>query len=361
MALEQSIWKIDGNKATKVREAKLDKELVLEEIINADISVLDDGWMLIGRQVRTSYDKLIDLLAVDRNGNLIIIELKRDRTPRDVVAQALDYASWIKDLKADTIAALYRDYADKHGIPGTLEGRFKEIFGIDLDQDQLNQAHKMVIVASELDASTERIVNYLSDSLVPINALFFKTFSDGQSTFLSRAWLIEPEETENNTVKVTERVAWNGEYYVSFGEGQRKWTDALKYGFISAGGGAWYSGTLEMLQPGARVWVNLPGKGYVACGRVLKHSTIARDAVVLVNGEEKRLLDMQLEGSYKLPDRPDEDQEYVVPVEWIKAVPAAEAYRETGFFGNQNSVCQPRAKSWDFTVQTLKRVWEILE
>ena len=45
--------------------------------------------MLIGRQEDTGYGGRIDLLAVAPDGALILIELKRDRTPREVVAQAL--------------------------------------------------------------------------------------------------------------------------------------------------------------------------------------------------------------------------------------------------------------------------------
>lgn len=63
-----------------------------------DVSILNRDWLLIGRQVRTGFDKLIDLLAVDANGTVIVIELKRDNTPRDVVAQAIDYASRIMTL-----------------------------------------------------------------------------------------------------------------------------------------------------------------------------------------------------------------------------------------------------------------------
>ena len=49
--------------------------------------------MLIGRQVRTSFGGIIDLLAIAPDGSLVLIELKRDKTPREIVAQALDYAS----------------------------------------------------------------------------------------------------------------------------------------------------------------------------------------------------------------------------------------------------------------------------
>ncbi|MGH9043847.1 MAG: hypothetical protein ACRDVP_03245, partial [Acidimicrobiales bacterium] len=41
---------------------------------------------------------------------------------------------------------------------------------------------------------------------------------------------------------------------------------------------------------------------------------------------------------------PDESAEYAVPVEWVVAVPRAEAYWEKGLFANQNTVCKLRSK-----------------
>ena len=67
-----------------------------------------------------------------------------------------------------------------------------------------------------------------------------------------------------------EGAEWNGEYYVSFGgDENRDWSEAVQYGFISGGGGSWYSNTLSMLEPGARVWVNAPGTGYLGVGEVV--------------------------------------------------------------------------------------------
>ena len=54
-------------------------------------AILEDGGILIiGRQVRTDLGGFIDLLGVDRGGNVVVVELKRDRTPRDAVAQPLN-------------------------------------------------------------------------------------------------------------------------------------------------------------------------------------------------------------------------------------------------------------------------------
>jgi hypothetical protein len=58
---------------------------------------------------------------------------------------------------------------------------------------------------------------------------------------LSRAWLIDPAETQTNATvtPAREKEPWNGEVYASFGhdENGRLWSEARQYGFISAGGG----------------------------------------------------------------------------------------------------------------------------
>jgi len=105
-------------------------------IIDERIAKLFDEWMLIGRQEDTGFGGRIDLLAIAPDGSLVLIELKRDRTPREVVAQALDYAGWVEKLHAEDIATIYGRFA-----PGrSLAQDFRERFGQDLDEETLNRA-----------------------------------------------------------------------------------------------------------------------------------------------------------------------------------------------------------------------------
>ncbi len=80
MPIEHSLWKL-GEKPIELTTTTLDSEADLEDMIALDMNILSDQWLLIGRQVRTAYNKDIDLLAIDGSGSIIVIELKRNRTP----------------------------------------------------------------------------------------------------------------------------------------------------------------------------------------------------------------------------------------------------------------------------------------
>ena len=88
MPIEVGIWRMDDT-PKRIDFSIMETEKRLEETLVNDISILDTNLLLIGRQVPTDYGKFIDLLAMDREGNLVVIELEKDRTPREVVAQLL--------------------------------------------------------------------------------------------------------------------------------------------------------------------------------------------------------------------------------------------------------------------------------
>ena len=247
MPIHHAIWQV-GASPTPLTVSKLPSEQLLEDMIVKDPRILSNEWMLIGQQEITHYGGRIDLLAIAPDGSLVLIELKRDRTPREIVAQALDYASWIQELTADRIVQVYERFTKG----GSLQEAFQQRFGSALDEESLNHTHQIIIVAAELDPSTERIIGYLNERDIAINVLFFQVFQHGDQQLISRSWLIDPGETQANaavgTTAVGEKEPWNGEFYVSFGDASsRSWDDARKYGYISAGGGTWYSQTLKLL------------------------------------------------------------------------------------------------------------------
>jgi hypothetical protein len=362
MPIEQSLWSIDKT-VSALQISKTLTEEQLEEILEKNIAMLAPDWLVIGRQVLTAYGKYIDLLAIDSNGTLIIIELKKGQTSREVVAQGLDYATWVQSLTASQVADVYGDYSNKYlKSTESLDTAFQRKFKSKLEEESVNQSHQIVIVAPELDASTERIINYLNDSLVPINVVFFRIFEHNSQKLISRAWMIDPKETvDRATSQAGEKEPWNGEYYISFGhDAERSWDDALKLGFISGGGGTWYSRTLFQLKVGDRIWVNIPHTGFVGVGRVTETAKPVQESIFGADDKFGNLFDIGVKANYHREAIDDEDRaEYVVQVKWNKAVPMAEAVKEVGFFGNQHTVCKPSTPRWSHTVKRLKEIWNI--
>jgi hypothetical protein len=76
--------------------------------------MLGTSIMIVGRQVPTTYGTFIDLLGIDADGAVHILELKRNRTPRDVVAQALDYGSWVHNLSNEHIREVFTPSPRNH-------------------------------------------------------------------------------------------------------------------------------------------------------------------------------------------------------------------------------------------------------
>lgn len=198
MPQEVRIWQTQDTGLVECRPADLDLESRLENWLAANISILSDDLLVIGRQVETEFGGFIDLLSIDREGRLVIVELKRDKTPREITAQCLDYASWVQDLSHERVAQI----AQRHlGANATLESAFRDKFGEDLP-DTLNESHRILILASRIDPSSERIVKYLSASYgVDINVVTFQFFRSGDgSELLARVFLIDPMDVEHQSL-----------------------------------------------------------------------------------------------------------------------------------------------------------------
>lgn len=338
MPVETKVWRIAANGLLETQKTSLKLEADLHRWIEADPRLVHADMMLLGSQVPTDYGGRIDLLGIDSEGVVHVVELKRDKTPREVVAQALDYASWIKELDTDRIAGIYAAYKK-----ADLAIDFQDRFGSPLPESLGD--HSIMIVASSLDASSERIVEYLSEFGLDINAVLFSVFDDGGGgQLLTRTWLIDPDELEIRTVERSSKQGdWTGFYFVNVGvdknqPNDRFWEDAEKFGFISAGDEARFRDFMLKLQIGDRIFAYVKGRGYVGYGVVRSQAVMAKDFHV---PDGRALFDTEVQGQgiRRHPDDP-ERAEYVVGIDWKKTYPVSQAQKYPGIFSIQQVVCR---------------------
>lgn len=336
MAVEMEISNVNDRALTPATPRVVDLEQQLDDYIESDPTILGQPVLIIGRQIHTTGGPL-NLLVMDSTGALHVIELKQDKTPRDVAAQVLDCGSWVAQLSNEDVQELY----DKVGPKVAFDQVYADLFGQAPPED-MNTEQVFTTVAKSLDLATERIVRCLSETYdLPINAVLFRHFEDGKNFYLARTWLIEQEATALTPRKRRTRETWkHRDWAVTFGMAakSRQWDDAAEYGFVPAGGGRWYAQTLRNLTVGARIFVNVRSSGYVGIGKATGGAEPFDEAAVEADGQERLLSGLELNGKNSHPgDDPDNIAEWLARVEWIATMPEAGALCVKGMRGNQNS------------------------
>ncbi len=120
MSAEPQLFRIDpktrqSESITEVEFAQLgfQERRHIQEWIAANPSILGDDLLIIGKEF-SGFDKTnerLDLLAVDADGTLVVIELKRDHSGTDAHWQAIKYASYFRQAKQDDIVRMLADYS----------------------------------------------------------------------------------------------------------------------------------------------------------------------------------------------------------------------------------------------------------
>jgi len=346
MPFLMNLWKVSGKNLTSIPATKLNEEKRLEQWIMEDPLIIGQDLLLVGHQIRTTYGGFIDILAMDSIGNLVIIELKRDKTPREVVAQILDYASWVRTLGITELQSI-----SSKRLQNGLEDAFFQHFGVTIPES-VNASHSMIIVASEMDDSSQRIVEYLAEEHgININTVFFSFFQSDNQELLGRAWLLNPSVVQERSRSKTQ-APWSGYWFVNVGEGiHRNWEDNMRYGFLSAGQGVRYSRPLQQLSIGDKVFAYMKGIGYVGHGEVADNAVMIKDFIDTASS--KSLLSMPLKAPKANENRDNPElSEWAVRIKWLKTYPRAEAKSFKGVFANQNIVCKLRHEE---TIAFLKK------
>jgi len=131
---------------------------------------------IIGRQVTTNLNSFIDLLGIDKVGNTVIIELKRDKTPRETLAQLLEYASFVENLDYSQLNEIYHNYS---GEDTSLEDYHHQYFNRDGQPEEtvsFNKATKLVIVAQTISKEIRQTALFLRKKGLDVYCVEFKYF-----------------------------------------------------------------------------------------------------------------------------------------------------------------------------------------
>jgi endonuclease NucS-like protein len=177
------------------------EEAVLEDWLesNPDGIVEDGRILIIGRQVVTNFGGFIDLLGLDREGDVVVVELKRDRTPRDTIAQSLEYVSFAERLDTAQLERILRSYLNDESL--SLAEHHREYFELTPDEAiAFNKDQRIVVVGQRVTPEIRQTATFLRSRDIRVTCVEFTFFqADGGTRLLSQEIVVgtEPQKPKH--------------------------------------------------------------------------------------------------------------------------------------------------------------------
>lgn len=149
----------------------------------------------------------LDLLAIDRLGNIVVIENKLDDSGRDVTWQVLKYASYCSSLSKQQIKDIYQKYLNKKGIEEDSESNISEFLEAeDFGEIQLNQNQRIILVSGNYRKEvTSTVLWLLTKYNLKIQCFKTTPYSFGEQILLNVEQIIPVKEVEEYTIRMAEK------------------------------------------------------------------------------------------------------------------------------------------------------------
>jgi len=182
----------------------------LQEWIAKEPSCLGEDLLIIQKEFSGFSDtqERLDLLALDKQGSLVIIENKLDDTGRDVTWQALKYASYCSGLSKENIRKIYQEFLNKDGQGEKAEEKLVDFFeGEDYEEITLNKGvtQRIILIAANFRKEVTSTVLWLTNFKLRLQCFKVTPYSMNEELFLNVEQIIPTKDAEEYTIGLAEK------------------------------------------------------------------------------------------------------------------------------------------------------------
>ena len=191
------------------KDLKIRERQHLQEWIAKNPDILGEDLLIIQKEFEGFSDtsERLDLLALDKEGSIVVIENKLDDTGRNVVWQALKYASYCSTLKTGQIVEIYQNYLDKWHTGLDAKENLMDFLERDEEELLLNKKDQRIIfVANNYRKEVTSTVLWLREHGVSVQCFRAIPYSMGEEVFLQVEQIIPLPETEEFMISIREKV-----------------------------------------------------------------------------------------------------------------------------------------------------------
>ncbi|MCS7092793.1 MAG: DUF4268 domain-containing protein, partial [Patescibacteria group bacterium] len=154
----------------------------------------------------------LDLLALDKQGNLVVIENKLDDSGKDVTWQVLRYASYCSTLNKEQILLIYQQYLSKHQHELRAEQNILDFFNkSDLSEISLNtgQGQRIIMISGNFRKEVTSTVLWLLSYKLRIQCFKAELFKSENELYINFQQIIPTKEAEQYIISMANKTQEN--------------------------------------------------------------------------------------------------------------------------------------------------------
>ncbi|MDE0114715.1 MAG: hypothetical protein OXN84_20830 [Albidovulum sp.] len=207
------IYKIDNRniepiERTTFQSQGLHERRDLQALLKSQIEAISPDTLVLAEELGEWEDsrRRIDLLGIDKDANLVVIELKRTEDGGHMELQAVRYAAMISTMTFDKLVAIYERFLRKNGIDKDAEETLLEFLGwSEADEEQFGQEVKIVLASADFSKELTTSVMWLNDFGLDIRCVRMQPYASDGQTLLDIQTVIPIPEVADYQVRIREK------------------------------------------------------------------------------------------------------------------------------------------------------------
>ncbi len=208
-----AIYEIGSDRLRKIDETRfvevgLRERTDLQRLLRGQIEIVSPDTLVISEEFSQWEDsnRRIDLLGIDKEGNLVVIELKRTEDGGHMELQALRYAAMVSTMTFERAVEVYSDYLRQTGSSQDAQSTLLEFLELDEpDDDLFAQDVRIVLVSAEFSKELTTTVMWLNERGLDIQCIRLKPYKDADRVLVDVQQIIPLPEAEDYRVRLKEK------------------------------------------------------------------------------------------------------------------------------------------------------------
>ena len=193
---------------TTFSESGLKEREDLQRLLKHQIEIISPDTLVVAEEFGEWDEsrRRIDLLGIDKQANIVVIELKRTEDGGHMELQAVRYAAMVSTLTFDRLVDIYTDYIKANDLDLDAEASILEFLGWDeKEEDEFAQEVKIVLASAEFSRELTTTVMWLNDYGLSIRCVRMHPYASDGKILLDVQSVIPIPEIEDYQVKIREK------------------------------------------------------------------------------------------------------------------------------------------------------------